>query len=183
MNTSPTRTWPTGTRRLHLLDLENLLRDPDATAQDVIRFWEIYTGTAIPIGAADQILVATGIHLAKTAWFVLPAHRIQWRVRGGVDGADRVLLDACNLPHTADRFDELVTGTGDHAFTDLAIAARNLGLRTHQVIGRGRPSRTLMNACPTRTWLRVDTGSGLNAYREHHLGTSDTPVHRNARAA
>jgi hypothetical protein len=126
---------------------------------------------------------STGIHLAKTTWFVSPAHGIQRRVRGGVDGPDLALLDAYDLPHAADRFDELVIGSGDHAFTDLAIAACNLGLRTHQVIGCGSPSQTLMYACPTRTWLRVDIGSGLDAYRAHRFGTPDTPARRNTRAA
>jgi len=177
-STSTAPTSRTGGRRLHLIDLENVIGDPDACERDIARLWDVYKRHAVGVGPTDHVIVATGANLALAAWFALPAQGVQRRVRRGPDGADLALLDACHVEHDARRFDELVIASSDHIFTELAETARSHGMRTHQVIGRSVPSKTLMAACPTRTWLRLDLRSGLGAYRRRRFGhTAPRPAH------
>jgi hypothetical protein len=152
-------------RTLHLIDLENLVGNPVASSNVVKRAWVMYREFGIGVAEGDHVIIATSSIMAKTAWFALPTADIQWRVHDGADGADRELLNAVDLAHDSTRFDRLAIASGDHYFTELALAARRAGMVVHQVIGVGTPSRELMAACQWRTWLHLTPGSGLDAYR------------------
>jgi len=170
MRTTTSLIERTSDRMVVLIDLENELGDPDAGPEDIIAFWDAFRAHAVLLRSVDQVIVATGHRMAASAWFALPQHGIRRLVRGGHDGADLALLEAIDLDHYARRFGRLVIASGDHAFTPLAQDARRRGMTVHQVIGRGIPSRALMAACPTRTWLKLSQDAGLHAYRDRYMG-------------
>ena len=151
------------TRTLHLVDIENALGGAVATADEVRAFWRAYREFAVGVGEDDHVVVASSSIMAKVAWFALPQAGIQRRVKDGKDGADHALLESVDLDRDAARFGRLVITSGDHIFAPLARDARAAGMRVHQVIGNGTPSRELLSACPTRTWLRP---AALRAMRD-----------------
>ncbi|WP_181125544.1 MULTISPECIES: NYN domain-containing protein [unclassified Rathayibacter] len=166
---------PERPRTLHLIDIENMV-GPDASAEEVTSFWTGYRRLAIGLGYNDHAIVASGPRFAPVAWFAIPANDVQRRVGRGIDGADFALIDAVELERYSVRFDRLVIASGDHAFAPLARRARKLGMRVHQVIGRGLPSRELFAACPTHSRLRFDTiptGTGKTAAAEPARGARE----------
>ena len=152
-------------RSINIIDIENLFGGTDPTADDVRDVWTAYNSHGVTIEDNDHVVVASCSRVAKVAWFALPASGLQRVVRDGPDGADLAALSALDLPHAATRYDRLVIASGDHAFAPVAEEARSLGMAVHLVIGRGAPSRELLRACPSRTWLRLDESVGLSAYR------------------
>ena len=152
-------------RTLHVIDLENLVGGTDAGPDELRAAWDAYRGHGIRIAEDDHVVIATSSHVARVAWFALPATGMQRLVRDGQDGADLALVEAVDIDHAATRYGRMVIASGDHAFTDLALDARAHHMRVQLVIGRGQPSRQLMAACPSRTWLRLDDTVGLAAYR------------------
>lgn len=158
-------TTPTAHRTLHVIDLENLVGGTDASPGDLRAAWDAYRGHGIGIADDDHVIIATSSHVARVAWFALPATGIQRLVRDGQDGADLALIDAVDVPHAATRYGRISLASGDHAFTQLVLEAKSHRMRVQLVIGRGQPSRELMAACTARTWLRLDPTVGLAAYR------------------
>jgi hypothetical protein len=68
------------------------------------------------VGCQDQVVVATGVAAAPTAWFAWgPARRL---VRAGIDGADLALLEVIGREALANRYNRVVVGSGDGIFTD-----------------------------------------------------------------
>lgn len=105
-------------RRLHVLDIENLLGAKVSIAR-VHVLWDLYRGV-VGVGPQDLVVVGCAQHFAPTVLFTLPS---SVRVVVGddlPDGADRALLDAVDARHQAQRFDEVVIGSGDHAFAPMA---------------------------------------------------------------
>ena len=111
------RGLPAG-RTLHLVDLENLAGGSAASSADIEIALDGYDQLA-PFRTEDHRVVACGKGLvfpAKDRW---PGALV--RRAGGIDGADRLLLDAADPSDVADRFDRVVVGSGDHIFADLVL--------------------------------------------------------------
>lgn len=118
------RGLPAG-RTLHLIDLENLAGGSAATDTEIEIALDGYERLA-PFGCDDHRVVACGKGLvfpAKDRW---PGALVR-RARG-IDGADRLLLDAADPTDVALRFDRVVVGSGDHIFTELVLELDHRGV-------------------------------------------------------
>lgn len=122
-----------GSRKIVLIDLENMLfghhqgsdaqRRPDRSAEIL--------SLAQARRPGDMLIVGCNPHLAFLANEHFPGAKI---VTGkGKDGADQALIDAVDATHAADRYSELCIVSGDHAFSEIAHAARRAGLRVRVV--------------------------------------------------
>lgn len=149
--------WRPLRRCLHAIDLENL-GGGSRYADDMPLVWRTYQ-TAIGVQPGDHAIIAAGVTVA-TRLIGLDLRNVQLRFGRGIDGADNALLDAIDITHYAKRFNTIIIASGDHAFAPLAQKARQLGMRTWMVAGRGLPSRALSAHCQFRSQLRVVVGSG-----------------------
>lgn len=109
-------------RALHLIDLENLLADPDADCAAVDAALDAYV-TAAALGGEDLVAVAVNHRLYRRSCFSLDRG---WEVKlaSGPDACDHVLLAEAPIDWVADRFDRLVVGSGDGIFVDLVHGVR-----------------------------------------------------------
>jgi hypothetical protein len=109
-------------RALHLIDLENIVGNPDATRLEVEAALEAFTAAAA-VGSDDLVAVAVNHRLYKRACLSLDRG---WDVKlaSGPDACDHVLLDAAPVDWVAERFDRLVVGSGDAIFLDLVVSVR-----------------------------------------------------------
>ena len=113
-------------RRLHLVDIENLVGDPWPSLSQVREVRCLYTD-CLAFGAMDQVEVAASSHRTlKNAAFGWP--RVHYRARYGPDGADLALLDVLRHEDVAGRFTHVVIGSGDHLFAEEAarLAAQDV---------------------------------------------------------
>lgn len=149
-------------RAVWLVDLENVVGDPYAPADDIAAVWQTLV-RAIPSTPDDLMIVGSGSGFAREAWFVLPS-RIRRVVRDGKNGGERALIEAVDVDQIACRFGRLVVASGDHEFVELAMEARVRGMHVHQVTGRGRPAHSLLNAACSRSRLRLGQ-PGLRSWR------------------
>lgn len=121
-------------RKLVLLDLENVMfgrheenRSEAIRSEEILRLAEARR-------PGDMIVIGCNPRLAFRAKRVFPRARL---VTGhGRDGADNALINCLDLEHAAERFDELCIVSGDHAFADVARAARKAGMRVRVVAPR-----------------------------------------------
>ena len=131
------------TRRLHLIDIENLACDAfDAygVARNQLKH---YVDAVWRPG--DLVTIASNRRLwSRLAWDVAVAHRyIVPPV--GQDSADRALL-ACAAGLDLGTFGSIVIGSGDHIFTDLARTAVEHGVPVCVVANRGTIAQSLRQA-------------------------------------
>jgi hypothetical protein len=102
-------------RRLHLVDIENLVGDPLPSLGQVRRARGLYEAR-LAFGAMDQVEVASShLALVNAALGWPYAH---YRTRSGPDGADLALLDVLRHEDVAGRFTHVVIGSGDHLFAE-----------------------------------------------------------------
>jgi hypothetical protein len=114
------------TRTLHLVDIENLLGGPQATAGEVDRAFEQYLALAA-WQPGDIVNVAANPNLAlEFIWN--PPVECSMHTAHGTDGADIALLAHAAPEFVQRRAGRLVIGSGDHAFIPRALAARALGV-------------------------------------------------------
>jgi hypothetical protein len=116
----------TTTRTLHLVDIENLVGDPYATKATALDALSRYLSTA-GYRDGDHVVIAANPGLMAQIAFDLPVPCNVHAARGA-DGADRILLAQADPGFVADRYDRLVVGSGDGAFTDTALAVRDRGV-------------------------------------------------------
>jgi hypothetical protein len=104
-------------RRLHLVDIENLVGDPLPSLGQVSQARGLY-GARLSFGAMDQVEVASShLTLVNAALGWPHAH---YRTRSGPDGADLALLDVLRHEDVAVRFTHVAIGSGDHLFAEEA---------------------------------------------------------------
>jgi hypothetical protein len=102
-------------RRLHLVDIENLVGDSLPSLSQVREALGLYTD-CLAIGAMDQVEVASShLTLLNAALGWPHAH---YRVRSGPDGADLALLEVLQHENVAKRFTHVAVGSGDHLFAE-----------------------------------------------------------------
>lgn len=119
-----------GSRKMVLIDLENMLFGNHEDAHRTDRSAEILE-LAQARRPGDMLVVGCNPNLAFLAHEHFPGAQI---VTGkGKDGADRALAAAIDAEHAATRYSELCIVSGDHAFIEVAHAARKAGLRIRVV--------------------------------------------------
>ncbi|GAB7193458.1 hypothetical protein NUM3379_41680 [Kineococcus sp. NUM-3379] len=135
-------------RELHCLDVENLLGGPFFTRADV----EALRGRWLREVAGDRDVLVTlatssaaGLLAAGTAW---PGARLVWLP--GRDGADRALLEVLE-EDVAARFERVVVGSGDGAFTASAARLAEAGCEVAVVGPRGGVAGSLRLAAHSVT--------------------------------
>ena len=117
-------------RKIVLIDLENMLFGKHADGNRTDRSVEILE-LAEARRPQDMLIVGCNPNLAFLANTHFPGAQI---VTGkGKDGADDALIAAIDATHAADRYSELCIVSGDHAFCEIAHAARKAGLSVRVV--------------------------------------------------
>lgn len=142
-------------RKFIKCDIENLAGGPLQPVEEYARVMRILLRDSIRVRPGDLVVVASSRFVAKRIMPALAGFPLQWRWQDGPDGADHALLDFSDLAHEARRRSTFVIASGDGIFTEQTERARELGMSTHQIIGHGRPSRRLWNACQTHTTMRL----------------------------
>ncbi len=128
------------TRRLHLIDVENLLGCPRPTLEQVRACAARYEEVTNP-GDSDLIVVGCNHGAAAAVCFGWPKARLVQR--SGPDGADLALVDVVEHERVAERFDSIVIGSGDGIFTESAAHLGARGVRVTAVSTRRALSRRL----------------------------------------
>ena len=130
-------------RTLHLVDADNLLRDPetldDAFIADVLFAYR----RASQYQPGDQVVVASNPHALHAAALHLAWPGVTHRWRGGDDGADLELLEAASWAASTQRFDRVVLGSGDRIFLAALDELRGQDV-TVDVVGRRGNMATAM---------------------------------------
>ena len=150
-------------RTLHLVDIENLCLGQNVTRDPrrVLGFYLLRSGWR----RGDTVLIAGNSTLMTKLLFRMEdlEHR-SWVVHG-TDAADDRLLEHAPATQVVERYDRLVIGSGDHAFTALARAARDGGVRVECVARNGSLSRTLQRACDRAHTQPLDWHELLRTHR------------------
>ena len=147
-------------RRYFLIDLENPTRGAKATSDEVAKLWRLLKEQAPGIAPHDHVVVGTSRAVAGRFRPVLSGENVKWVVGANAkDGADRALLAAIDVHSVARRYDELVIFSGDHAFTQVAVNAKRLGLGLQVIAvehpnGRSMLSLELSDAADIHTVIR-----------------------------
>lgn len=152
-------------RSIHAIDLQNLLGGTEASHEEIVNCFHLWSAHVVGVKPGDRVVVATSHRMAHTAWFALPAQGIQRVVRSGPDGADLALLDAIDLDRDARRFSRLIIGSGDGIFASLATAAASQGVLVEQIVGRGGNAAALASACANTIQLPL----GACTHSQHAL--------------
>lgn len=143
-------------RTLYALDWENLLGGVNAAAHESAELFHLWSVHGSAVAPGDRVVVSMSHRAARRAWFALPQRGIQRVIGSGQDGADLALINAIDITHASRRFSRLVIGSGDAIFTELAAKAALTGMVVEQIVGRGRPARSLAAACARTTQLPLD---------------------------
>lgn len=129
-----------GSRRLHLIDLENLAGRPIFSAVDARTIERIYQNL-VGIGPCDLVVVSTSHAAAPASWnSFVPARRL---VRSGPDGADLALLNVISAERVPERFNSVVVASGDGIFAEPCARLQSSGCRVTVVSNRRSLSRRL----------------------------------------
>ncbi len=145
----------TPSRRVHLVDIENLIGADHATAsidqiRSVLFAWLRHVGWR----TGDPVIIACNPGIGLEVGLAAPG--FQLRVRHGEHGAEQALLDWAPVEHIAARFDRVIIGSGDHAFALFARSLLQRGVNVHACTRDGALSRSLRfavespSAGPTR---------------------------------
>jgi len=135
--------FPDG-RQLHCVDIENCMGGPSRGRPALEWAAEAYRRAA-SVRAQDHIIVAADRSLVFDCHEVFPRARIL--AGTGPDGADQALLATLTdpgLPWIAQRFDRVVIGSGDHAFSFAARRLVDLGVEVGIVAIPGSISGALV---------------------------------------
>lgn len=191
----PAQTHPethTRPRRYVLVDIENLTQGATATPEKLAELWKLIRNQAPGFTSNDHVVVGAARSVVRKYRGVIHGPNVKWVVGADApDGADRALLSAIDLYRTARDFDELVIMSGDHAFAELAVQARTIGLKVRVVTidhkeGRSMLSGALSRAATVRVRIRRESRSQtLSNIASLHEVARATPAKRTdyARAA
>lgn len=141
-----------GVRRLHLLDVENLLSG-EVSPTRVRAFWQMYRDQHV--GPQDLVVVACAERVAGDVLFNLPATVRVVLGEDVPDGADRALIEAVDATHQAARFDEVLLGSGDGVFVPLVTEFITAGCPVELVTPYRDVSAALRLACTSHTAMAL----------------------------
>lgn len=170
MKTKRHASVPVVRRTLHVIDIENEVGGPNASVDDVRRWFAVYRSQIVVIQPGDQVIVGASHRAAKTVWFALLGENIQRRVRSGPDGGELSITDGLDLAHLSRAgFSRVMLCSADGGLVHLALEARAVGMQVHQVIGLGKPSRVLSAVVHTRTVIRPSALRAVTVHLRHDL--------------
>jgi hypothetical protein len=152
---------PFPARTLHLVDIENLAGTGLPAECDVAVIRQAYA-SRVGIGEMDQIIIGCNHKALPSAGFGWPGAR--YLVRSGPDGADTELLAVISGEAVAARFDHVVVGSGDGAFTSAVAALAAAGPKVTVVSRSTGLARTLRLAAQHVIYLDSPT-NGAAALR------------------
>ena len=112
-------------RTLHLVDIENLSGGCDCSIEGVSETASEYLNL-FPSTEKDLYVLATSVRNALPCGFGWPTSA-QRLMRSGENGADLALIEAYEPQEIALRFHQIVIGSGDGIFTELANELTALG--------------------------------------------------------
>lgn len=138
-------------RALHVIDIENLLR-LGGDRVDVGWLRRAYDATAAR-GCNDLARAAASTFVFKEIAHACRSWTPLFPAGGGPDAADRRLLGDVDPAWTADRFDRVVIGSGDHAFAPLARKLGSQGVEVWAVSWHRSLSRELRQAADVVHYL------------------------------
>jgi hypothetical protein len=141
-------------RRLHLIDIENLVGDARPSLSQVRQALGLYTDCLV-FGAMDQVEVASSHLTLLNAALGWPHAR--YRTRSGPDGADLALLDVLRYENVAARFTHVAIASGDHIFAEEAAHLAAQGVWVTVVTRRQSLSAQL--ALAAREVIFLDTAA------------------------
>jgi hypothetical protein len=121
-------------RRLHLIDIENLVGCPRPTTAEASACREAYNEHAT-VGPDDLVVVACNHGAAFAVGLGWSGARLL--LRSGPDGADLALLDVIAHESVEDRFAAIVVASGDGCFANAVARLGGLGLDV-TVVSTGR---------------------------------------------
>jgi hypothetical protein len=108
---------PTKSRRIILVDIENIVGGGVAVPEHVYRAQSAIAAVVVPRDE-DHVVVACGRFSVGIVGFEWQGpHRLVFR--SGIDGADLELLDILEAERVGDRFTEVVIVSGDGIFADV----------------------------------------------------------------
>lgn len=135
-----------GNRRLHLIDVENLVGSPRPSLAEVEDCAARYRLATAP-GPSDQYVVACNHGAAAAVSFGWPGARV--RMRSGPDGADLALIEVIERERVAERFSDVIVGSGDGIFAPAVARLVADGVAVTVASLEGSLSRRLELAAPT----------------------------------
>jgi hypothetical protein len=139
------------TRRLVLVDIENLVGAPRLSSVPAQAAWDSFTD-AIDLRPADQVIIACDQGNSAVAFFAAP--QAGRRLLGfGPDGADLALQAVLLDENVAARFDTVVIGSGDGIFTSVATDLRAQGVTVIAASRMTAMSMALRLACDNTIYI------------------------------
>jgi hypothetical protein len=133
-------------RTLHLVDLENLARNPRPCKAEVAAVRARYLDL-VPTGRHDLVTVGINHGALLSAGCGWPEARLV--VRSGPDGADLALVNVLRSEQVERRFDSVVVASGDGIFVDQVARLATAGCAVTVVARRRSLARRLRLAAPT----------------------------------
>jgi hypothetical protein len=127
-------------RRIHLVDLENVVGNGHVTELAAQRVRGIYLATGV-VAPGDLLIVGISHHNLLAAGYGWPDAGL--RVRSGPDGADFALQEVMATENLHQRFGSCILVTGDGGFAHPVATLIGLGLRVGVIAQRGRLSAAL----------------------------------------
>jgi hypothetical protein len=125
-------------RAVHLIDAENLVGGPLLSQSDVLQLRARYMAS-VPVGAMDQIIIATAHNSVIAVGAAWPG--LRYEMRSGKDGADICLARIVVDEHLAERFGTVYFGSGDGGLAPFAAHLARQGARVTAVSRIGSLSR------------------------------------------
>ena len=147
-------------RRLHLVDIENLLGDPRPNEFAVEMALSTYVELTGFVEGEDLLVVACGHGAALAVGCCLGGHH-RLRVRRGQDGADYELLDVFDNERPEERFDEVVLASGDGIFADRVADLASRGVAVTVVSRPDSLSHRLRFAATAVVAFEIDLAAEL----------------------
>lgn len=130
----------TTNRAIHVIDIENLVGTPNLTKTDVDLIRR-RMGHVMPRSPGDHDVLACSHHgllAAATGW-----PQARYLIRSGHDGPDEALIEVLQSERVADRFNNVVIGSGDGVFAFAAAALASHGCHVSVVARPGSLSAQL----------------------------------------
>ena len=147
-------------RSLHLVDIENLLKDPHCDDVEYIDATIANYRCVSGWQSGDQVLVAANRWLSRKLLFSLSSWTCRLFTAQGPDGADLRLLEEGAQEKLLGQFDQLVVGSGDGIFAGVVATSKKLGMKSVTVARRSSLSRKLATVSDE---IRMMTNQPVNA--------------------
>jgi hypothetical protein len=140
-------------RRLHLMDIENIVGCARPTRQEVETFRCRYAELGL-FKPGDHLVLACNHGAALEVIRGWPSGRLL--VRSGPNGADEALLGVLVHESVVSRFSEVVLCSGDGIFTEAVAGLTSIGLVTTVVSRAGALATRLMRVASSVVLLVND---------------------------